>query len=220
VTRTRTVQGSALENFMRRKQDRRQREVEAPRRVGEWAHPESAGLVAGEATLALREAGPVQRQRGSGWFEQLRPDPAPATAAPAAGGEPQPGTLGQAPRRRPRAWLLGGLAVTLAVTLAVGGMLGFAVGAVRSGGEPTSAPATRAPATRAPTAQPAPAPQTTPQTSAVVVVRSVASSACLETATRADQLIGLLIANQRSRAADLLVAYTVASRQCRKDASP
>jgi hypothetical protein len=95
-----------------------------------------------------------------------------------------------------------------AVTLAVGMVLGFAVGSVRSG-EPTSAPAPRAPAT-----QPTQAPQTS------VVVPSGASSACLETATRADQLIDLLISNRRSRAADLLVAYTVASRQCRKDASP
>jgi hypothetical protein len=54
----------------------------------------------------------------------------------------------------------------------------------------------------------------------VVVVRPVASPACLETAKRADELIELLISNQRSRAADLLVAYTVANRQCRKDASP
>jgi hypothetical protein len=104
-------------------------------------------------------------------------------------------------------WLLG----ALAVTLAVGGVLGFAVGSVRSGGEPISAPATRAAA-----AQPAQA----PRTSVVVVAGPTASSACLETARRSDQLIGLLIRNQRSRAADLLVAYTVASRQCRKDASP
>jgi hypothetical protein len=53
-----------------------------------------------------------------------------------------------------------------------------------------------------------------------VVVRPAASPACLETAKRADELIDLLITNQRSRAADLLVAYTVASRQCRRDTSP
>jgi hypothetical protein len=95
------------------------------------------------------------------------------------------------------------------VTLAVGLVLGFAVGSVRSGSGPTGAPPTRAPAT-----QPVQAPQTS------VVVRPAASSACLETARRGDELIELLIRNQRSRAADLLVAYTVASRQCRKDASP
>jgi hypothetical protein len=195
---------------MRRNQDRRHREVQEPRRLAERAHLESARLAAEEADQAASgEAGPVQRQRGSGWFEQIRPDPAPATAAPAAGGEPQPGTLVQvpAPRRLPWAWLLS----ALAAMLAVGMVLGFAVGSARSGGEPTSAPATRAPATQP--AQP-------PQTSVVVVVRSVATSACLEAARRGDQLIGLLISNQRSRAADLLVAYTVASRQCRKDASP
>jgi hypothetical protein len=53
-----------------------------------------------------------------------------------------------------------------------------------------------------------------------VVVRPTASSACLETATRADELIDLLVKNRRGRAADLLVAYTIASRQCRRDASP
>jgi hypothetical protein len=93
--------------------------------------------------------------------------------------------------------------------LAVGMVLGFAVGSGRSGGERARAPAPRAPAT-----QPARPPQTS------VVIRPVASSACLETARRGDQLIGLFIRKQRSRAADLLVAYTVASRQCRKDASP
>jgi hypothetical protein len=46
-----------------------------------------------------------------------------------------------------------------------------------------------------------------------------ASPACLEAATRADGLIELLIAGRRDRAADLLVAYTIASRQCRHDAS-
>jgi hypothetical protein len=188
---------------MRRNQDRRPREVEESWRLVERARPNSAGLAAGAADqAALGKASPVQ-QHGSGWFEQTRPDP----AAPVADGEPQPATVVQAPRRTPQAWLLSALAVTLAVGLA----LGFAVGSVRSGSEPTSAPATHAPAT-----QPAQA----TQTSVVVVARPTASSACLETARRGDQLIELLISNQRSRAADLLVAYTVASRQCRKDASP
>jgi hypothetical protein len=52
------------------------------------------------------------------------------------------------------------------------------------------------------------------------VVRVRASPACLETARRGDRLIDLLIRNQRSQAERLLVAYTVAARQCRKDASP
>jgi hypothetical protein len=53
-----------------------------------------------------------------------------------------------------------------------------------------------------------------------VVVGPTASSACLEAATRADQVIHLLANNQRRQAADLLLAYTIASRQCRRDASP
>jgi hypothetical protein len=192
---------------MRRKQNRRPRQVNVPGRLAKRACPDSAGLAAGAADPAALKAGPVQPQHRSGWFEQTQPDPARATSAPAADEEPQPGILVQAPRRPSRAWLPSALAATLAVGLA----LGFAVGPARSGSEPTGAPATRAPAT-----QPAPA----PQTSVVIVDRPTASSACLETARRGDQLIGLLIANQRSRAADLLVAYTVASRQCRKDAAP
>jgi hypothetical protein len=192
---------------MRRNQDRRHRKVQEPRHLAERARLESARLAAEEADqAALGEASPGQRRRGPGWFEKIQPHPAPTTAAPAAGGEPHPGTLVQvpAPRRPLRAWLPS----ALAAMLAVGMVLGFAVGSARSGGETTSAPATRA---RDPAGS-------APQTS--VVVRPVASSACLETARRGDQLIGLLISNQRSQAADLLVAYTVASRQCRKDASP
>jgi hypothetical protein len=192
---------------MRRKQDRRPREVKAPGHLAERACPDSAGLATGAADPAASKAGPVRPQHRSGWFEQTGPDPAPETAAPGAGGEPQPGILVQAPRRPPRPWLLS----ALAVTLAVGGVLGFAMGSARSGSDPTSASATRVPAT--------PPAQAT-RTSVVVVARPTASSACLETARRGDQLIGLLVSKQRSRAADLLVAYTVASRQCRKDASP
>jgi hypothetical protein len=44
--------------------------------------------------------------------------------------------------------------------------------------------------------------------------------ACLETARRADELIRLLTANRRDDAARRLVPYTVASRQCRRDAAP
>jgi hypothetical protein len=191
---------------MRRDQDRRQRKIQAPRQLAERVPLQSAGLAGGEADqAAVGEAGPAQRQRGSGWFEQIRPDPAPTTAAPASGGGPQPGTLVRAPRRPPWAWLLS----VVAVTLAVGMVLGFAVGSTRSAGEPSGAPTTRALTTRPVEALPT-----------STVVRPAASAACLETAKRADELINLLITNQRSRAADLLVAYTVASRQCRRDASP
>jgi hypothetical protein len=194
---------------MRRKQDPRPRGVKTPGHLAERAYPDSAGLPAGAANQEALKGGPVQPQHRSGWLEQTGPGPdsAPETAAPGAGGEPPPGILVQAPRRRPRAWLLS----ALAVTLAVGGVLGFAMGSARSGSDPTSTSATRAPAT--------PPAQAT-RTSVVVVARPTASSACLETARRGDQLIGLLVSKQRSRAADLLVGYTVASRQCRKDASP
>jgi len=136
-------------------------------------------------------------------FEPDPPGP-PSLPAPAVDDQ-QPVTPVQAPRRTRRAWLL----AALAVTIAVGMVLGFALGSWRSGGEPASATATRPPTT-----QPTPAPVTS------VVVRPTASPACLETATRADQIIDLLVKNRRSRAADLLVAYTIASRQCRRDASP
>jgi hypothetical protein len=52
------------------------------------------------------------------------------------------------------------------------------------------------------------------------VVRHYASPACLEAARRGDRLIDLLIRNQRRQVEDLLVAYTVAAQQCRKDATP
>jgi hypothetical protein len=109
-----------------------------------------------------------------------------------------------APARAPRrGWLLAASAVTLAVGLA----LGFVVGSSRAGGGPSAA-------TLATTTPPATAPATS------VVERPTASSACLETARRADRLIHLLVRNRRREAADLLVAYTVASRQCRRDAAP
>jgi hypothetical protein len=193
---------------MPRKQDRRQPEIEQLQRfpAARRAPPQSQQLAPREVDqVALGEAEPVQRQRGEGWFEPEQPDPTPAIAAPAVGGEPQPATKFQAPQRRtPRAWLL----IAPAVTLALGMVLGSAIESARSGREPISAPATGTPATQ----------PRSPHTS--VVVRPAASSACLETARRADELIDLLVTNRRSRAADLLVAYTVASRQCRKDASP
>jgi hypothetical protein len=96
------------------------------------------------------------------------------------------------------------------MTLAVGLAAGFAVGSTRAD-EPAKASATRSPATQ---------PTTAPPTS--VVVRLTATSACLETAKRADQLIELLVTNKRrgDRVAELLIAYGVASRQCRMDGAP
>ena len=193
---------------MPRKQDRRQPEVEQLQRfpAARRAPPQSQRLAPREVDqVALGEAEPVQRQRGAGWFEPEQPDPTPAIAAPAVGGGPKRATKFQAPQRRtPRAWLL----IAPAVTLVLGMVLGSAIESARLGSQPISAPAKGTPATQ----------PRSPHTS--VVVRPVASSACLETARRADELIDLLITNRRSRAADRLVAYTVASRQCRKDASP
>jgi hypothetical protein len=196
---------------MRRKQDRRQPEADEPRRFPARRAPPPSGRLAPKPVdqAARAETGPLQRRHEAGWFEPDRPHPAPAGASSAAGGKPKPATPLQAPQRTPRAWRL----IAPAVTLAVGIGLGFAAGEARSGGEQANALAT-ALATRSPATPPAPAPYTS------VVVRPAASSACLETARRGDQLIELLISNQRSRAADLLVAYTVANRQCHKDASP
>jgi anti-sigma factor RsiW len=185
---------------MRRNQDGRHRDDEQPRSGFLWepARLDSERLAAhADQAPVEQQAGPDQRL--ASLFEPAAPGPAPAPAPPAAG-RPL-----DAPRRRPRAWLL----VVPAATLAVGLGLGFALGSAQAGGEPSSVTATGAAATRPPAA---------PVTS--IVVRPTASSACLETAARADQLIALLVRNRRSAAADLLVAYTVASRQCRRDASP
>jgi hypothetical protein len=129
--------------------------------------------------------------------EQAGPPPPPPTAPAPAG-----------PRYPP--WLL--LAPVLA--LVVGVVLGFVLGATQAHRQPASAaPTSFAPAPT--TTRPAPAPSTT------IVVRNYASPACLETTKTADRLIDLLIRNQRTQAAErLLLAYTVAARQCRQDASP
>jgi hypothetical protein len=111
----------------------------------------------------------------------------------------------QTPRRTRLAWRL----LALAVTLVIGLVLGLALGEGRLGGAPACVPAAGPSATWRPRA---------PATS--IVVQPTASSACLETARRADEVINLLINNRRSRAAEVLVAYTIASRQCRRDASP
>lgn len=111
----------------------------------------------------------------------------------------------QTPRQTRWAWRL----LALAVTLVIGLVLGLALGSGRLDVTSAGVPAARPSATR-----PAPAPATS------IVVRPTASSACLETAKRADEVINLLITNRRHRAAEVMVAYTVASRQCRRDASP
>jgi len=97
----------------------------------------------------------------------------------------------------------------MALTLAVGLGAGFVLG---SGRATNTSPRAAAPPT--PTTQPVLAPATS------IVVRPVATPACLEAAKRGDELVALLIQNKRSRASRLLVPYHVASRQCAKDAAP
>jgi hypothetical protein len=104
------------------------------------------------------------------------------------------------------AWLL-----APALTLVVGAVLGFAFGSAQGG---------RKPASVAPISLPSPTTLLVVPPSTKVVVRHYASPACLEATRRGDHMIDLLIRNRRSQAEDLLVAYTVAAHQCRKDASP
>ena len=141
--------------------------------------------------------------QGAG-IEPDQPDPVPATTPPAATGTLQLPTPVEVPPPRPRAWRL----VVPALTLVVGLGAGFALGSTSADGEVARATATRPPSTQ----------QATPPTS--VVVHLTATSACLETARRADQIIESLVTNKRDRIAELLIAYNVASRQCRRDASP
>jgi hypothetical protein len=124
---------------------------------------------------------------------------------------PPPGTSQQLalPDRQPRRRLPAWLGIASALALAVGVLLGFALGSARPVGEPASGASTPSPAAR---------PAATPSTPAPA--RPAVTPACLEAARRGEQVIDLLLHDQRRRAADLLVPYTVASRQCRKDATP
>jgi hypothetical protein len=128
--------------------------------------------------------------------EPARPEPAPAAATETL--------LLPTPVQVPRPALPGWLLILPALTLVVGLVAGFGLGSTWAD-EPATASATQ--------------PTTAPPTS---VVRLTATSACLETARKADQLIELLVTNERrgDRVAELLVAYGVASRQCRMDGAP
>ena len=147
--------------------------------------------------------------------EPVRPDSRRLTAAqmdqdPSATSEPQVAgafrlaTWFQTVTGELWTWLL----IVPVLTFAMG-LAGFAVGFRQVDRGVTAVQAVPASTTEWPP---------TPPTS--VAVRLTATSACLETARRADGLIALFLANRRDRASDLLVAYTVASRQCRQDASP
>ena len=153
------------------------------------------------------DATPSSRSRLASLFEPHQSDPPPARAVPAGAGPPQPIRPAQPPPRRVSAWLL----LVPALTLAVGALLGFVLGSTRASRQPTGP---------APTSSPSPSTRLAIPPSTRVVVRHYASPACLEAARRGDQLIDLLIRNQRRQVEDLLVAYTVAAQQCRKDATP
>jgi hypothetical protein len=156
---------------------------------------------------APAEATPSSPSQLASLFEPQQPDPPPPRAAPAVAGPPQPLRPAQPPPRRVSAWLL----LVPALTLAVGALVGFALG---------SAQASRQPTGPAPTSLSSPATGLVAPPSTRVVARHYASPACLEAARRGDHLIDLLIRNQRREVEDLLVAYTVAAQQCRKDATP
>jgi hypothetical protein len=139
-------------------------------------------------------------------FEPHQPDP-PLPEALATVGPPQPLGPAQPPPRRVSAWLL----LVPGLTLAVGALLGFAFGSTQASHQPTGP---------APTSLSSPTTGLVAPPSTRVVVRHYASPACLEAARRGDHLIDLLIRNQRREVENLLVAYTVAAQQCRKDATP
>jgi len=126
------------------------------------------------------------------------PPSAGVPGLPMVVGVPRPGPLSAAPRRP---WLV----VVPALTLVAGLALGFAAGSARAGGERATSTRTRPPAAR---------PASLPPTAAVP--RPAAS--CLEAAKRGDQVIAMLVTNQRRKAVELLRPFTVASQQCRSDA--
>jgi hypothetical protein len=152
------------------------------------------------------EATPSSRSQLGSLFEPHQPD-RPLPGAPATAGPPQPLRPAQPPPRRVSAWLL----LVPGLTLAVGALLGFALGSTQASRQPTGP---------APASSPSPSTQLAIPPSTRVVVRHYASPACVEAARRGDHLIDLLIRNQRRQVENLLVAYTVAAQQCRKDATP
>ena len=153
------------------------------------------------------EATPSSPSQLASLYEPHQPDPPPPRAAPATAGPPQPLRPAQPPPRRVSAWLL----LVPALTLAVGALLGFALGSTQASRQPTGPALT---SLSSPTTGLVAPPSTR------VVARHYASPACLEAARRGDHLIDLLIRNQRREVENLLVAYTVAAQQCRKDATP
>jgi hypothetical protein len=155
---------------------------------------------------APADATPSSPPQLASLFEPDQPDP-PLPEALATAGPAEPLRPAQPPPWRVSAWLL----LVPALTLAVGALLGFALGSTQASRQPTGP---------APTSLSSPTTGLVAPPSTRVVVRHYASPACLEAARRGDHLIDLLIRNQRREVENLLVAYTVAAQQCRKDATP
>ena len=178
------------------------------RRLGSTrARPQLDASATARPDQAPAEATGSSRPQLGSLFEPDRSDPPPPEAVQAATGSPPPIRPAQPPPRKRSAWLL----LVPALTLAVGAVLGFALGSTQASRHPTGGTTTSSPS---PSTRPAVPPSTR------VVVRHYASPACLEATKRGDQLIDLLIRNQRTQVENLLVAYTVAAQQCRKDATP
>jgi hypothetical protein len=190
-----------------RPQDWRESEVEAFRRLlAARAHPDSEQRPTGDEADQTPDVDATARRPLGSLFEPDQPNPTSAVALPRPAGNPQLISASAAHERRPRGWLRLALALTLALGLSGAG---FALGSSRSARTPPNPPAPPAPVTQQPSV-----------TVTSIVIRQVATPACLEAAKRGDELIALLINNERSRAAKLLVPYHVASRQCARDAGP
>jgi hypothetical protein len=178
------------------------------RRLGSTrARPQLDVSATARPDQAPAESTGSSRPRLGSLFEPDQPDPPPPEAVQAATGPSPPMRPAQPPPRKRSAWLL----LVPALTLAVGAVLGIALGSTQASRHPTGVTTTSPPS---PSTRPAVPPSTR------VVVRHYASPACLEATKRGDQLIDLLIRNQRTQVENLLVAYTVAAQQCRKDATP
>jgi hypothetical protein len=178
------------------------------RRLG-WtrARPQFDAPATARPDQAPAESTGSSRPQLGSLFEPDQPDPPPSESVQAATSPPRPIRPAQPPPRKRSAWLL----LVPALTLAVGAVLGIALGSTQASRRPAGVATTSSPS---PSTQPAVPPSTR------VVVRHYASPACLEATKRGDQLIDLLIRNQRTQVENLLVAYTVAAQQCRKDATP
>ena len=196
-----------MDNERARQQDWRASEVEAFRRLlAARAHPDSQPQPTGGEADQPADADATVRQPLGSLFEPDQPNPTAAVALPTPAGNPQLVSASATHQRRPRRWLRLALALTLALGLSGAGFVLGSSWTARTLPNPPAPPASVT--------------QPTSVTATSIVVRQVATSACLETAKRGDALIALLINNKRSRAAKLLVPYHVASRQCARDAGP